>query len=172
MTILAGIIVILASLAGIALTLVMMPGIWLTIGVALLCQWLLSGEENLFAWTTLGAAVAMGAAGELFEVIASALGAARAGGTRRGAVGSIIGAVAGAVVGSMVLFFPIGTIVGGAVGAGLGALVAERHGGRRTWAESARVGGGAAAGRLVATLFKAVMAVAVGVVLSVAVFVR
>src|SRR5262245_16049784 len=125
MIILAGIIMILASLVGIALTLVMMPGIWFTIIVALLCQWLLSGEENLFAWTTLGAAVALGAAGELFEFIASALGAARAGGTRRGAVGSMIGAVVGAILGSFVLFVPVGTIVGGAVGAGLGALVAE-----------------------------------------------
>lgn len=160
---------ILVSLVGVALTLVMMPGLWLIIVAALLCQWWKGGD--LYSWTTLGIAVAMGVAAELFEIAASAVGAAKAGGTRRGAIGSVIGAIMGAILGSPFLP-PVGVIAGGAVGAGLGALIAERHGGRRTWGESAKVGGGAAAGRLVATIFKAAMAVAVGVVLCVGAFVR
>jgi hypothetical protein len=165
MTILAAIIVTLASLAGIVLTAATLPGIWLALLVAVICQW---WRGDLYSWWTLGAAAIVGFVAEAFEFAASAVGTAKAGGTRRGAIGSMIGALIGAVLGSP-LFFPLGTILGGALGAGLGALVLERHG-QKTWGESARIGTGAATGRLLATLVKSALAVVVASILIVGAF--
>lgn len=164
---LAAIAVILASVLGVVLTILTLPGIWLAVGVALLCKLIV---PDLLGLDTLIAAIAIGVVAEIAEFAASAVGASKAGGTRRGAIGSIIGGIVGALGGTVVIPIPVvGTILGGAIGAGLGALVAERHGGRMTWRDSAKVGGGAAAGRLVATIVKTILAAAVGVVLTIGV---
>jgi uncharacterized protein YqgC (DUF456 family) len=161
----AAIAVVIASVAGVVLTLLTLPGIWLAVGVAAVVELLV--PELLDVWT-IGAAAAIGVVAELAELLVSAVGAKKAGGTRRGAIGSVIGALVGALGGSVVLPI-IGTIMGAAVGAGLGALIAERHGGAMTWRQSAKVGGGAAVGRLVATVVKTALAAAVGIVLTIGV---
>lgn len=125
-----------------------------------------TARTAMFSWWTLGIAAGLALIGELIEFGASAVGAAKAGGTRRGAIGSIIGALVGAIGGSLIV--PIlGTIIGAALGAGLGALIFERHDGRKTWKEASKIGAGAAAGRLVATLAKVVVACIVAVILIV-----
>ncbi len=169
MSILGAILITLASIFGVALTLLTLPGIWFALLIALLCEWLIGGPPMFSVWT-LGAGVALGVAGELIELFASAAGATRFGGGRSGAIGSIIGAFFGALAGSIVMPV-IGTIAGAVAGAGAGAIALERKFGRRTWRDSARVGTGAMAGRFVATLVKGAIAVAVAVLLSVAAFV-
>ncbi len=165
LTIVAVITIFLAAIAGIGMTLVTLPGIWLAIAVAAIWELLLGG---LYTWETLAVAIGLGVTAELTEFAASAVGASRAGGTRRGAIGSIAGGLIGAVGGTVLIPIPVvGTLAGGAIGAGLGALVAERHGGRMTWRDSARVGTGAAVGRLIATILKTCFAIAVAVVLCV-----
>ncbi len=163
--------VCLCSLCGIALTLLTLPGIWFAVLVAGLAQWwsIAQRGEAMFSWWTLGACVVIGIAAEVAELLASAAGAAKAGGTRRGAIGSVVGGVVGAIGGS---FFipPLGTIVGAAAGAGAGALLLERAGGTKTWKQSGKIGAGAAAGRLVATIIKASLATLIAVILSVAAF--
>lgn len=173
MSLVVAITVCLTSLCGIALTLLTLPGIWIAILVAGLAQWwsIAQRGELMFSWWTLGACAAIGIAAEVAELLASAAGAAKAGGTRRGAIGSVIGGVVGAIGGSFFLP-PLGTILGAAVGAGAGALLLEleHSGGRKTWKESSKIGAGAAAGRLVATIIKASLATVIAVILSVAAF--
>ncbi len=168
-------IVTLFAVLGVALTAATLPGIWIMILAAAGCQaWLMLREPPMamFDWWTLGACVLIGLLAEVVEIFASAVGAKKAGGTRRGAIGSVIGALAGAMIGTVFIPIPIlGTIAGAALGAGAGAILAERHNGRKTWREASTIGAGAAAGRLVATVLKVGFALVVATILCVAAFV-
>lgn len=168
MTYVAATIVLIASLAGVALTLLTMPGIWLMIGVAILCAlW----RGDMFSIWTLAAAVLLGVLAEIVELVASAAGSKKAGGTRAGAIGSIVGGVLGALAGTIFIPVPIlGTLMGAVAGAALGALVGERGISARTWRESAASARGAATGRLVASVAKTALAAVIAVLLSVAAF--
>ncbi|MGD9789822.1 MAG: DUF456 domain-containing protein [Phycisphaerales bacterium] len=157
-------LVILAGIVGIALTALTLPGTWLNILVALLCWW---WKPDMFSIWTIVVALIIAIAAEAVEFGASALGAAKAGGSRKGQIGSLVGALAGAIVGSF-FFFPIGTILGGAIGAGAGAVLAERVWAKRAWNESAKSGQGAAIGRLLATVGKTTLAIILALVLGVA----
>ncbi|MFN7021118.1 MAG: DUF456 family protein [Phycisphaerales bacterium] len=171
MTIAVTIAVVLGAILGVALTLLTLPGIWFAILVAGLAQWWSStrtGGEEMFSWWTLGVCVGLGIIAELIELLASAAGAAKAGGTKRGAIGSVIGGIFGALAGTILIPVPVvGTVVGAAAGAGLGALLLEKAGGVKTWTQSGKVGAGAAAGRLVATVVKSGFAGAIGLILSI-----
>jgi len=152
MTYLAATIVVLSGLAGVALTLLVMPGIWFMIGVAVAIA--VFWQREMFSPWTLAAA-----------------GSKRAGGTRPGAILSIVGGIVGAIVGTPLIPIPvIGTIAGAVIGAGLGAFIGERGLAARGWKDSARSAGGAAAGRLVATIVKTAFAAAIALLLSVAAF--
>lgn len=165
----AQIIVVLGALAGVVLTLLTLPGTWFAVLIALGCKvwW----QPAMFSWWTLGVVIALAFLGEVLEIAASALGAGRAGASKRGALGGIVGSILGAVVGSMVLLFPIGTIVGAVVGAGLGAAIVERGSTDKTWKQSAKVGTGAAVGRLTATILKTILAAAIALILGIGAFV-
>lgn len=163
----AAIIVCSAGAAGVLLTALTLPGAWFALLVAGACQW---WRNDLFSWWTLGAALAMAAAGEVLELVASARGARRAGASRPGAWGAIIGAFVGAILGAPVLF-PLGAIAGGVLGAATGALVGELAVARRSVETAVRSAGGAAKGRLAATFIKLGASIAVGLTLSVAAFV-
>lgn len=165
-TILAGAIVGTASLLGMVLVLLTLPGIWFMLIAAAACQVLLPAPGP-FSWWTLGICAGAALAAEIFEFVASAVGARKSGGGRAGAIGSIIGATVGAIAGSFIVPI-VGTIFGAVVGAGLGALTAERGIAGKSWSQSAAIGTGAAAGRLTATVVKAILAVAIGVALTVA----
>ncbi|MCG3122979.1 MAG: hypothetical protein GIKADHBN_01385 [Phycisphaerales bacterium] len=155
------------SLVGIGLTLLTLPGAWLMLAVAAACNlW----QPGMFSWWTIGVLAGIALLAELIEFGASALGAAKTGGTRSGALGSVAGALLGALAGTP-FFPPVGTIAGAILGAGLGALIAERGIANRRWRDSAKVAGGAAAGRLVATVVKASAAAAIALVLIVALFI-
>jgi uncharacterized protein YqgC (DUF456 family) len=160
------------NMIGIALTALTLPGMWVMLLFAALAQWWEYWAYGtwMFSWWTLGVCGAIALLGEIIEVVASAFGAAKFGGTRWGAVGSIVGTILGAVVGSFFLF-PLGTILGAAIGAGGGALLCERHIGKRTWQDATRAGTGAAIGRLAASLVKTGLAITVAIILSVAAFV-
>jgi uncharacterized protein YqgC (DUF456 family) len=152
MDILAAVIVTLFALMGVGLVLLQGPGIWLALLAALACQW---WRGDLFSWWTLGAVALIAALAEIAEFSASAVGAAKAEGTRAGVWGAILGSLVGLVAGSFMIPVPIlGSVIGAIVGAGLGALAAERGVSKRTWTESAAVGKGAAIGRLMSTVVK------------------
>lgn len=158
----------LAALAGVGLTLVTLPGMWLAIAVAAACKlW----QGDLLSWWAIGIALGLAVTGEIAELAVSAVGSAKAGGSRRGAIGALAGGIVGAIVGSP-FFFPLGTIIGAALGAGLGALLAERLWAGRTWEASIRSGQGAALGRVAATAVKAALAAGVALDLILAVLIR
>jgi uncharacterized protein YqgC (DUF456 family) len=169
--ILAGVLMVLAAAAGVILTAITLPGTWAILLAALLIQWWSPGGPLPFDWWTLGACAALALAGEVFEFGASALGAKKAGGSSRGAIGAAVGSLLGAIAGAPFLFL-IGAIIGAVVGAALGAIIAERAWAGRTWKESGVVGSGAAAGRLAASIVKVGVAGLIGVTLVVAVFNR
>jgi uncharacterized protein YqgC (DUF456 family) len=161
----AAISLALAACVGFVLTLLTLPGLWLPLLVALGFQWF---EPTMFSWWTIGAAVVMGVLAEALEFAAGAAGAAKAGGTKRSAAGAILGTVVGAVLGSMVLLFPVGTILGAVLGAGAGAVLLDKTRQERTWAESTKVGAGAAAARGIALFIKASFSAVIAVLLIVA----
>ena len=171
----AALLVVFGGAVGVALTALTLPGIWFTIALAGLAQWWHMDHFQgrvMFNWWTLGACVALGLAAEAIELCASAAGAARAGGSKRGAALSILGAFFGAIVGTFLIPVPIaGTIVGAALGAGLAAIVGERWAGKTDWKQVGRIGAGAAAGRLAASIVKVGFAVVIAVILGVAAFV-
>jgi uncharacterized protein YqgC (DUF456 family) len=171
MDIAVGIVVALVALVGIALTAMTLPGTWLAIVGALLAQWWYMeyhDGDQMFSWWSIGACVALAIIAEIVEFFASAVGAAKAGGTRRGAIGSIIGGLVGAIVGQILIPVPIlGAILGATIGAGLGASVGERTRDGVTLKQAATVGAGAAAGRFAATIAKTGFAAAIAVIIVV-----
>lgn len=155
---------LVAGVLGLVLSLLTLPGIWLPIVVALIFQWFVPG---MFPWWVIGVAAGLGLLAELLELVASAAGSTKAGGTKRAAAGAILGTIAGAIIGSLVPLFPIGTIVGAVAGAGVGASLCDRSRLNRTWKESANVGAGAAAARGVAIVLKGIFGALIALVLIV-----
>ncbi len=158
--------VLLASLAGVGLTALTLPGTWLTAAVAAAVALL---EPELIGWWVVGSLVALAVVGEIIEFFASAMGAAKFGASKRGAVGAVIGSIVGGIAGAPFLF-PLGSIVGAVAGAAGGAILLERSG-QRTWKESARAGQGAAIGRVLATVGKTGIAAVMGIVAVIAVII-
>lgn len=169
--ILASILMILSATLGVLLTAITLPGTWFMLLAALLIQWWSPGGSQPFDWWTLGACAGLALLGEIFEFAASALGAKKAGGSKRGALGAAIGSLVGAIAGAPFLFL-VGAIIGAVLGAALGAIIAERAWVGKTWKESTLVGSGAAAGRLAASVVKVAIAGTIGVALVVAMFNR
>lgn len=159
----AGILVVLFGVAGIALTILTLPGTWLAVVVAALCTW---WQPNLMSWWVVVAALALAVLAEIVEFGASAVGTAKAGGTKHGGIGSLIGGIAGAIFGAP-FFFGLGAIPGAVIGAFVGAVVGEKGIGKRSWADSAKSGKGAAVGRLVATVLKVMFAGAIALLLTI-----
>jgi uncharacterized protein YqgC (DUF456 family) len=159
--ILASSVATLFAVLGIALTLLTLPGTWLAILVATGLQ---AWRGDLYSWWTLIICAFIALVGEVVELAASALGAAKGGASRKGALAAVVGSLVGAVVGSLFLP-PIGTIMGAVLGAGLAALWVEHSLLQRPLSEAAKAGTGAAAGRLIATLAKAGLSAVVAAIL-------
>jgi hypothetical protein len=120
--------------------------------------------------------VVLAAFGEMIELAAGALGAAQAGGSKRGAFLALLGSMTGGIVGIFVgLPIPlVGPILAAVLFAGLGALggavLGETWKGR-DWDQSWRAGKGAFWGRLLGTLGKILVgSVMVAVTLAAVVF--
>lgn len=155
---------VLASWLGVVLTLASLPGIWFMLLVAALCKW---WQPDLLSWETLGAVALLAVVAEIAEFFSSAVGAAKTGGSKSAAWAAVVGAIIGAIAGTP--FMPVvGTIAGAVIGAGLAATIVELGVHKKPWRESLKVGGGAAAGRLVAVVIKGVLALACAVILTVA----
>ncbi|MDX2148397.1 MAG: DUF456 domain-containing protein [Planctomycetota bacterium] len=154
----------LVGLIGIVLTVITLPGIWLPIAAALLVKLL---RPETFDWTVIFVCIGLALLGELIEFIAGAAGAAKAGGSKRGALGAGVGSLVGAILGAPLLF-PLGSIAGGVLGAGVGALLIERAWVKKSWDQSAKIGAGAAIGRMIATVVKTTLAGTIAMLLVIA----
>lgn len=122
---------ILVLFGGWVLTLFSLPGNWLMVAVAGLYAWF----EKLPWWVAI-ALLVLALIGELVELLAGAVGAKQAGGSKRGAGLAILGAMIGSMIGAVVgLPIPIiGSVVAillfASVGATAGAFVGESWKGR------------------------------------------
>ncbi|RMH11041.1 MAG: DUF456 domain-containing protein [Planctomycetota bacterium] len=162
-------IIAIVSFLGVGLTLLTLPGIWISLAAAILVKVL--WQPEIISWNVLIVAMVLGVLAEVAELVASAAGSSRAGGSKHGAIWSIIGAIVGAIVGSIMLPIPIvGTVVGGVAGAGVAALGAEMVFANKPWREAAKIGQGAAVGRLLSTVIKTAFSAAIAIILSVAAF--
>lgn len=139
-----------------------MPGNWLIVITAACCA-LWAPEEKMWyvGWPIVIAILIVALLGELLEFAASAVGARRLGGSKRGAalalVGSIVGAITGLFFGSAIPV--VGNIIAslllGGAGAFCGAILGERWAGK-DWDSSLEIGNAAFWGRLLGTVGKAV----------------
>ena len=168
------VIAILFSLSSFLLVfavLLTLPGTWMMVLMAMLLN--VTMEDNMFSWWTIGIALAIAVIGELLELVAGGAGAKAMGASKRSILASVLGGVVGAILGTFLLPIPIiGTILGSALGAGIGAVVFEfTIADRRDLKHLRGIGTGAFTGRLLATVLKAVVALVMAVMLSVAAFV-
>ncbi len=139
-----------------------LPGNWAIVACAIGCAWWV--PETRFwslSWYLAVSILAVAVLGEILEFAASAVGASRLGGSKRGIFLSIVGSIVGAIVG---LFFGsaipiVGNVIAalllGASGAFAGAVLGERWAGK-DWNASIEIGGAAFWGRLLGTVGKAV----------------
>ena len=141
-----------------------MPGNWLIVLMAGLCLGL-APETGMvhIGWASFTAILIIAVLGELFEFAASALGANRLGGSKRGALLAIVGSITGAIVGfffgSIIPIPIVGSVLAslllGGGGAFVGTLAGERWAGK-DWDASLKIGSAAFWGRLLGTVGKAV----------------
>ncbi|WP_437225605.1 DUF456 domain-containing protein [Planctomicrobium sp. SH661] len=135
-----------------------LPGNWLLLIFAVIYKFVLPADLHPeVSWTILIVSLVLAILGEVWEFVAGAAGAAKRGGSRRGAImaigGSLVGSIGGAMIGIPVpVAGPlIGALVGGAVGAFAGAYFGERG---KTHTERVEIGKGALVGRLLGTAGK------------------
>lgn len=161
--------IIMVTVCGAAwlLNLISLPGNWLAVFALGLYAWL--GPES----GRVGVGVApvimafgLGLLGELLEFAAGAVGASRAGASRRATVFSIIGSVIGAITGGIIgLPIPVigpvlAALLFGGLGATVGAMFAEWNDGR-SWRENWRIGRAAFWGRTTGTVGKMIAGLAI-----------
>ncbi len=168
MNITAGVILGIVCTLGVLLTLLGLPGTWIMLLAALGIElW----RPELLGNGVLITSAVLCVLAEVVEFAAGAVGAKRAGGSKRAAVGAVIGGLVGGLVGTVVILIPIvGTLLGASLGAGIGAAAMEltiEH--RRNADAAGKVAAGAFVGRLLATVFKTMFAVTIAALLVAAV---
>ena len=162
MTLLWAVLFVLAVLAFWCTNLFGLPGNWLIVATAALYAWLIPEGNWAIGWPTVAVITGLALLGELAELVASAAGVKKVGGTRLGAVlaliGSVIGAFAGIFIGVPIPI--IGSVVAALLFAGLGALAGAMLGETmqgKSLAASWKVGQAAFWGRLIGTFAKALI---------------
>lgn len=135
----------LLILMGLVLNLVGLFGNWLILA-AVGGAAVLSGFEHFGGWT-LPVLLVLAVLGEVFEMLAAGVGAAKFGGGKGAITAALVGCVLGAIAGSP-LFPIIGTIIGACVGAFAAAALYEFLMREKRIHEAAWVGAGAAAGKI------------------------
>ncbi len=143
----------LAIFAGVVLNLVGLFGNWIILG-AVTAAYVLSGFEY-FGWGALIALTAMALVGEVLEMLAAGVGAARFGGGKGSITAALVGCLAGAMLGTTFIFIPIlGTLIGACAGAFLCAALYENLMRKKNMGEAMYVGMGAALGKIGGLLLK------------------
>jgi hypothetical protein len=157
-------LLIVVLLIGWALTLFGMPGNWLMALATAVYAYLMPAESAAaIGWKVVVVLIILAAMGEIIELLAGSMGAARAGGSKRGAVLALLGSITGGIVGIFIgmpipLVGPIfAALLFAAGGAMTGAIIGEIWAGRRLDA-SWQIGKAAFVGRLVGTLGKILIA--------------
>ena len=173
MTVIFALLLILVLLACWLLTLLALPGNWLMVVATSIYAWFTPAPSPAaLGWRTVVAILVLAVLGEIIELLASAMGVTKTGGSRRGAVMALVGSIVGGILGVFIgVPIPlIGSFVAAVFFAGLGAMAGAILGeisvGQRldtSW----RIGKAAFWGRLAGTLGKLIVgAVMVAVVVA------
>ncbi|MCB9853291.1 MAG: DUF456 domain-containing protein [Phycisphaerales bacterium] len=150
-----GLVVIVG--AGLALAVLQLPGTWLILLGAAGYDWHYGFERFGWKWLLMLGGIAILA--EVFDGLAGALVAKKAGASRQ----AMIGALLGGFVGMLSLTIPIpiiGTVIGGIIGCFVGAVVGELSV-RNDYAASTRVGVSAVIGRVFGLFAKTAAAIVI-----------
>ena len=159
-TVLAAIALVLLCIIAWAGNLITLPGNW--IAVAFLAGYAVLGPADSRAsvgYIPVIAAFACALGGEIFEFFASAMGAQKAGASRKATIFAVLGSMCGAILGAMVgIPIPVvgpvlAAILFGGLGATAGAMFGEWTDGR-SWRESWPIGHAAFWGRTFGTIGK------------------
>jgi uncharacterized protein len=167
-------VALISAMAGMVFVILALPGIWMMVVVSTLCWW---WQPEIITPKAVLTLIIMGIISEAVDLLASAAGAKRFGGSKRGALGAVIGSITGAILGGIflsvipVVGFVIGPILGGILGAGAGALMVERSIVQQTWKDSFKSGGGAAIGRTISIFVKLGLTIGAGVFFILAAFI-
>lgn len=169
--------IVVLCLIGWALNLIALPGNWIAVAFLALYAWLgPSGDRAEIGFAVPAIAFGFAMLGEVFEFAASAVGARKAGASRRSTlfamIGSMVGAMAGAFIGIPIpVVGPVlAAILFGGLGATAGAIYGEWSDGRK-WRESWWIGHAAFWGRTFGTLGKVTAGLAIVALALIAVLV-
>lgn len=161
-------IAVISMLGALVMVVLALPGIWSMFLVAGLCMlW----QPEIIGWPAVLTIAIIGIISEATDLVASAVGVKKLGGSKRGALGSIVGTMIGAIAGTVFIPIPVlGTILGGILGAGAGALMVERGVVNKSWVDSMKSGGGAAIGRTISVFAKIGLTLGAGIFFVAAAF--
>lgn len=156
--VLSAILLVVVAFASWALNIIGLPGNWLVVALAATYSYFMPDERRLdISVLAIVALLALAAIGEVIEFLAGALGASKAGASKRGTALALVGSLIGGIAGIFVPIPVVGQILGPIVCAGLGALVGAVLGEQwkgRDLEESFNIGHAAFWGRLIGTLGK------------------
>ena len=160
MTVVFALILLVVLLGCWLLTLLGLPGNWLMVVATSIYAYLIPAQSPAaLGWRTIVAILVLAALGEVVELVASAMGVSKTGGSRRSAVMALVGSIVGGILGVLIgVPIPlIGSVVAAVFFAGLGAMAGAILGeisvGQRL-VTSWRIGKAAFWGRLAGTLGK------------------
>ena len=160
MAVVFALILILLLLASWFLTLLGLPGNWLMVMVTAIYAYLVPAQSPAaLGWKTVVAILVLAVFGEIVDLLASAIGVSKTGGSRRGAVMALVGSIGGGILGVFIgVPIPlIGSVIAAVFFAGLGAMAGAILGEISVGQQldmSWRIGKAALWGRLAGTLGK------------------
>ncbi len=112
----------LVAAAGLGLAVLQLPGIWLILAAGVAYDWYF--DWSRITWVWLLALLGLAVASEIFDALAGAFAARKAGASKQATIGAFIGGFAGMIIFSIPI--PVlGTVVGGLLGCFCGALIGE-----------------------------------------------
>lgn len=160
------IIFLIAAFTGLISLVVGLPGTFIILADAALYGWY-GGFQEITVKTII-ILIALAVIGEVLEFVFGIAGAKKQKASKSAIVGSIIGGIVGAVLGAP-FFFGVGSIIGAFLGAFAGAFLIElaKEKGLNQAMQSGR---GAFVGRVVGTITKGVIAIAMIAIMLVSVW--
>jgi uncharacterized protein YqgC (DUF456 family) len=146
------VLLLVVLITGWLITILSLPGLWLMVAAAGVFAWV-TNDSGYVSVTTIVVLAVIALLAEIAELLAGAMGAQRAGASKRAMLGAIVGGFFGALLGTFIPIPIVGNIIGACIGCFLGALGVELGIGKSSGA-AFRVGTGAAVGRLAAIVLK------------------
>lgn len=172
----AALFLLMGSVSVIAVA-VGLPGTWIMIAVALVIEWadrfyLPVGNQQTFDWWLLIVCLLLAAFGELLEFLAGAIGAQKAGSSKRGITGALVGGLLGAIAGIWIPIPIIGSLIGSFLGTFVGALLGELSAleASSSKKQTIKPAIGATIGKILGTVAKLPIAMAVWIGLTISAF--